>query len=342
MNHYKLAFLGFGNVGRALAQLLEQKSNELKQRYSITYTITGIATRSHGIAVDPAGLDLTTALHALRTGRPLSLLSKTPVNDALDFIQKCGADVLFENTPVNHVDGQPAVDHCRAALEQGMHVATANKGTVVYAYRQLIDLGRAKGRKFYHESTVMDGAPIFSLFRGALPAAQLLGFKGILNSTTNLILTRMEAGQSFEQAVAYAQQIGLAETDPSADVDGWDAAIKVAALVTVLMGTQFTPQQVEREGIRGITAEMVARAKTHGMRYKLVCSAQREAESIRARVAPELVPADSPFYNIEGSTSIIQFKTDVLGELSITETDPGPATTAYGLLADFINMVTGW
>ncbi len=342
MNHYKLAFLGFGNVGRALAQLLERKTNELKQRYSITYTITGIATRNHGMAIDPAGLDLTTALHALRTGRSLDLLSKAPLQDALEFIQKCGADVLFENTPVNHVDGQPAVTHCRAALEQGMHVATANKGTVVYAYRELLDLGRAKGRKFYYESTVMDGAPIFSLFRGALPAAQLLAFKGVLNSTTNLILTRMEEGQSFDQAVAYAQQIGLAETDPSADVDGWDAAIKVAALITALMGTQFTPQQVEREGIRGITPEMIARAKTHGMRYKLICSAERQAESIRARVAPELVPADSPFYNIEGSTSIIQFKTDVLGELSITEANPGPATTAYGLLADFINMVTGW
>lgn len=342
MTHYKLAFLGFGNVGRALAQLLERKTSELKQRYDITFTVNGIATQSHGIAIDPAGLDLTTTLHALRTGRSLALLSKTPVNDTLEFIQKCDAEVLFENTPVNHVDGQPAVDHCRAALEKGMHVATANKGIVVFAYRDLVELARFKGRKFYHESTVMDGAPIFSLFRGALPAAKLLGFKGILNSTTNLILTRMEEGESFDQAVRYAQQVGLAETDPSADVDGWDAAIKVAALVTVLMGVSFTPQQVEREGIRGITAEMIARAKTHGMRYKLVCSAEREAESIRARVAPELVPAASPLYNIEGSTSIIQFKTDVLGDLSITETDPGPATTAYGLLADFINIVTGW
>ncbi|MFZ5908970.1 MAG: homoserine dehydrogenase [Chloroflexota bacterium] len=342
MTHYKLAFLGFGNVGRALAQLLERKTSELKQRYDITFTATGIATRSHGMVIEPDGIDLTTALHTLRTGRSLALLNKIPVQDTLEFIQKCGADVLFENTPVNHVDGQPAVDHCRAALEKGMHIATANKGIVVFAYRELVELARSKGRKFYHESTVMDGAPIFSLFRGALPAAKLLGFKGILNSTTNLILTRMEEGESFDQAVRYAQQVGLAETDPSADVDGWDSAIKVAALVTVLMGTRFAPQQVERDGIRNITSEMVARAKTHGMRYKLVCSAEREAESIRARVAPELVPADSPLYNIEGSTSIIQFKTDVLGDLSITEADPGPATTAYGLLADFINMVTGW
>jgi homoserine dehydrogenase len=342
MTHYKLAFLGFGNVGRALAQLLERKRSELKQRYDITFIVTGIATRSHGMVIEPNGIDLTTALHALRIGHSLTLLNKIPANDTMEFIQKCGADVLFENTPVNHVDGQPAVDHCRAALEKGMHIATANKGIVVFAYRDLVELARSKGRKFYHESTVMDGAPIFSLFRGALPAAQLLAFKGVLNSTTNLILTRMEEGQSFDQAVAYAQQIGLAETDPSADVDGWDSAIKVAALVTVLMGTQFTPQQVEREGIRNITPEMIARAKTHGMRYKLVCSAEREEESILARVAPELVPADSPFYTIEGSTSIIQFKTDVLGDLSITEADPGPATTAYGLLADFINIVTGW
>lgn len=342
MAHYKLALLGFGNVGRALAQLLERKKSELKLRYDITFTITGIATRSHGMVVEPDGIDLTTALHALRTGRSLALLNTNPVNNTMDFIHSCGADVLFENTPVNHEDGQPAVDHCRAALEQGMHVATANKGVVVYAYRELVEVARSKGRRFYHESTVMDGAPIFSLFRGALPAAQLKAFKGILNSTTNLILTRMEDGESFEQAVKYAQQAGLAETDPSADVDGWDAAIKIAALVTVLMGTPFVPQQVEREGIRNITPEMITRAKTHGMRYKLVCSAERDAESVRARVAPELIPVSSPFYNVEGSTSIIQFNTDVLGELSIVETDPGPATTAYGLLADFINMVTGW
>jgi homoserine dehydrogenase len=187
----------------------------------------------------------------------------------------------------------------------------------------------------------MDGAPIFSLFRGALPGAQLLSFKGVLNSTTNLILTRMENGATFEDAVIHAQQIGLAETDPSADVDGWDAAIKVAALVTVLMQNPITPQQVQREGIRDITPEMITAASADGKRYKLVCTAERKDNTIRASVAPELVPATSPLYSIEGSTSIIEFQTDVLGSLSIVETDPGPATTAYGLLADFINIATG-
>jgi len=339
---YKLAFLGFGNVGRALAKLLERKKSELQDRYDITFSITGIATRSHGMVVDPNGINMTVALHTLRTGRSLALLNPHPVSDTMDFIRMCGADVIFENTPVNHVDGQPSVDYCRMALEQGMHIATANKGIVVHAYHELVELARAKGRKVYHESTVMDGAPIFSLFRGTLPAAQLLAFKGILNSTTNLILTRMENGETFDEAVKFAQQIGLAETDPSADVDGWDASIKVAALVTVLMGVPFTPQQVDRTGIRNITPEMVAAAKSEGMRYKLVCSAERDGEQVKVCVEPVLVPNTSPFYNIEGSTSIIQLKTDVLGELSIIEADPGPATTAYGLLADFINMVTGW
>jgi len=247
--------------------------------------------------------------------------------------------VLFENTPVNHKTGQPAVDHVRAALELGMHVATANKGTVVHGYRELTELAESKGRKFYFESTVMDGAPIFSLFRGALPAARLLAFRGVLNSTTNIILTRMEEGDSFDAAIKYCQDIGIAETDPSADVDGWDAAIKVAALVTVLMGLPLKPKDVEREGIRGITPKMIASARAAHSRYKLVCSAERDGDGVKARVAPELVPYTSPMFNMEGSSSIVEFKTDVLGELSIVETNPGPQTTAYGLLADFINAV---
>ncbi|MFH2104246.1 MAG: homoserine dehydrogenase [Chloroflexota bacterium] len=341
MPHYKLALLGFGNVGRALAGLLLRKRQELKERYDITYTVTGIATARHGTVASPGGIDLTGALELIRSGRTLNLMTKTLTSGPVDFIRKCGADVLFENTPVNIDTGQPGVEHLRTALECGMHAITANKGPVVHAYRELTDLAESQGRKFYFESTVMDGAPIFSLFRGAIPAAQLKSFKGVLNSTTNIILTRMEAGEAFETAVRYCQEIGIAETNPSADVDGWDAAIKVAALVTVLMGMPLKPQQVERMGIRGITPEMIRSAKAGGKRYKLVCSAERNGETLQARVAPELVPVGSPMYSVEGSTSIVTFKTDVLGDLSIVETDPGPQTTAYGLLADFINAVRG-
>jgi len=337
MTHYKLALLGFGNVGRALAQLLLRKRAELKERYEITFSVTGIATGRHGFAVNPSGLDLDGALDLFRTGRKLDLVSKTPVSDSLDFIRKCEADVLFENSPVNYETGQPAIDHVRAALELGMHVSTANKGTVVHAYHELKALAAQKGKKFFFESTVMDGAPIFSLFRGALPGSQLKSFKAILNSTTNLILTRMENGDTFDGAVKYAQQIGIAETDPSGDVDGWDAAIKIAALATVLMDTPIKPQAIDRTGIRGVTPEMIAAAKAGGQRYKLICTAEKEGAVVKGKVAPELVPLSSPFASVEGTTSIIEFRTDVLGDLTLIENDPGPHTTAYGLLADFIN-----
>ncbi len=339
MAHYKLAFLGFGNVGRALAELLLRKKNELKERYDITFSVTGIATSHHGMLVNSSGVDLYGALDLIRSGRSLNLVTHTLVADSLDFVRKCNADVLFENTPVDHETGQPALDHVRVALALGMHVCTANKGIVVYGYHELKALAAERGKHFYFESTVMDGAPIFSLFRGSLPAAQLKSFHGILNSTTNVILTRMESGESFDDAVAYCQQIGIAETDPSADVDGWDAAIKVAALATVLMDVPLKPQEVQREGIRGVTPEMIAKAKDEGKRYKLVCSAERDGESVIGKVAPELVSSTSPMFSTEGSTSIIEFQTDVLGELSVLEKDPGPHTTAYGLLADFINAV---
>ena len=339
MAHYKLAFLGFGNVGQALAQLLIRKKTELKEKHDLTFSVTGIATGSHGSLVNQNGIDLFGALELVRYSRSLSLLRSELVEDSFEFIQKCKADILFENTSVNHETGQPALDHIRTALELGMHVCTAKKGPVVHGYRELRDLADANGVRFLHESTVMDGAPIFSLFREAIPVSNLLSFKGILNSTTNLILSRLEQGESFDDAVRYCQGIGIAETDPSGDVDGWDAAIKVAALVTVLMDISLKPQDVERTGIREITPVMVTDALEEGKRYKLICSAERDGDKIIARVAPELVSNTSPLYSVEGTSSVVEFNTDVLGKFSIVEQDPDTYTTAYGLLADFINAV---
>jgi homoserine dehydrogenase len=339
MSHYNLALLGFGNVGRALARLLWRKQAELQSRYDITFSVTGIATGRHGAAVNPAGLDYLRAAELVEAGESLAILSTIPIRDNSDFLRACAADVLFENTPVNHMTGQPAIDHLHLALELGMHAVTANKGPVVHAYRELTEFAKTRHKKFLFESTVMDGAPIFSLFRSALPAAQLLGFRGILNSTTNLILGRMESGESFDEAVKFAQSVGLAETDPAADVDGWDAAIKVAALISVLMDIPFTPQQVDRTGIRGITPAMLAAARAEGMRWKLVCTAGREGNQAKGRVAPELVSASSTLYSVEGSSSVVEFHTDILASLSIVEGNPGPDTTAYGLLADFVNAV---
>ena len=332
--HFRLVMLGFGNVGKELAKLLLRKREELQQRYDITYSVTGIATAKHGVAVDLNGLDLAQALEV----PDLSGLSVHQFKgNVFEFMRQSEGDILFENTPVNYDTGQPAVDHLSTALKMGMHGITANKGPVVHAYRSLKQVATENGVHFYFESTVMDGAPIFSLFRESLPGANLRSLRGILNSTTNMILTLMERGESFEQAVAYCQSIGIAETDPSGDIDGWDAAVKVAALATVLMDIPLKPQQVARKGIRDLTAQDITGAMKDGKRWKLVCSAHKEGGTVRAQVGPELVERSSPLFAVDGTTSVVQFETDVLGALSVIEADPGPHTTAYGLYADFLN-----
>jgi homoserine dehydrogenase len=342
MRNLSLALVGFGNVGKAFARLLLDKQKRLLQEFHLQIKVTGITTRSHGSAIDPAGIDLEAALSLIEQSQPLDQLSQFPLaGGVLDFIRACPADVLFENTPVNHHTGQPAVEYLRAGLEKGMHAVTANKGPVVHAYAELSALAAQKDRRFMFESAVMDGAPIFSLFRGSLPAVDLIGFRGILNSCTNLLLEQMEQGKTFDAAVRYAQSIGIAETDPAADIDGWDAAIKVAALSTVLMGIPLKPQQIEREGIRGITPQMIESACAAGQRWKLVCSAHRDGDRVKGRVAPERVGPGSPLFDVGGTSSFVQFELDVLPGLGILEKDPGPETTAYGLLADLLNIVRG-
>ena len=341
--HYNLAFIGFGNVARALARLLERKRDALKSKHGITWSVTGIATGRHGFAVNPDGLDVQQALEKVESGKSISPLSTFQVNNSLDVIRHSSANVMFENSPVNTQTGQPAMNHIRAALELGMHAITANKGPVVHGYRELTALAESKGKKFRFESAVLGGAPVFSVFREAFPLAELTSIKGIFNATTNVILSRMESGETYEQALAFAQSIGLAETDPTNDVDGWDAAIKVAALVTVLMDTPMTPQQVNPTGIRGITSEMIAQAKAEGKRYKLVCSAEKVGDTVNASVAPQLVDSTSPLYGMMNSSTGLTFRTDVILDYSITLSEKpgmtgGPIETAYGLFADFVNL----
>lgn len=343
MPHYRLSFIGFGNVARSLARLLERKSDVMKQLYDITYSVTGIATGKHGFAVNPDGIDVDKALELFESGQSISSLSSIPMQDSVSVIQNSQADVMFENSPVNTRTGQPALDHIRLALNLGQHAITANKGPVVHGYRELMELAGSRGKLFRFESTVLGGSPVFSVFREAFPLAELASFKGILNATTNIILSRMENGESYEDAVKYCQSIGVAETDPTNDVDGWDAAIKVAALITVLMATPFTPQEVNPTGIRGITPEMIARAKAAGQRYKLVCAVEKMGDQIQARVAPELLDASSPLYGIMNSSTGVSFRTDVLPDYSIIVSERegmggGPVETAYGLFADFVNV----
>jgi len=340
MKHYSICMIGFGNVGKAFARLVTRKSKQLLDEHQVAFIVTAIATGSHGRAIDHNGIDLEKALRLADGNKSLDQLSTIPAPESIeDFISVSSADFLLENSPVNYDTGEPAITHIRTALNSGMHAVSANKGPVVHAYKELNTLANKNNKCFLFESAVMDGAPIFSVFREALPSANIAGFKGILNSCTNLLLEKMESGASFEEAVEFAQSIGIAETDPSGDIDGWDASIKVAALATVLMGIPLKPQDVDREGIRGLTDEDFQKAKSCGKRWKLVCTVEREKGKISARVSPQMVPPTSPLFSVSGTSSFVIFKSDVLPGLGILESNPSPDTTAYGLLADMLNIL---
>ena len=315
-------------------RLLIAKRAELRDKYATDWRLTGVASRRIGWIADANGLDP----DALLAGQfPAIPAWKTP-HSLHQWLATADPHVFFEASSLDWRTGQPAIDHLNAALESGAHAVSANKGPIVHAYRELCALAKARGRRFLFESTVMDGTPIFSMFPHSLPAVDLRGFRGVLNATTNVVLTEMEKGLTLEQAVKKAQEIGVAETDPSDDLDGWDATVKVAALVIVLMGVDVKLDQIERVGIRGITPEQIRAARDAGMRYKLICRAERTPTGIRASVKPEQLPLTDPFALLEGTTSAVRFDLDVFG-LSIVEHKAAVIATAYGLLGDFIRAV---
>lgn len=320
-------------MGRAFVALLHKKELELNSRYGIGWRVTGVASRRLGWLAAPEGL----TPEKILAGDFSEVQSAVDVREWLRLGQ---ADALFETTSLNATTGQPAIDHIRAALESGAHGISANKGPVVHAYQELTELAAAKGRRFLFESAVMDGVPIFSLFREAMPAVEVRGFRGVLNSTTNVVLEGMESGMTFDASLLRAQELGVAESDPADDIEGVDAAAKVVALANVLMNADLKLDDVRRQGIRGITSKQLHDAQASGEAWKLVCSAKHSPDGrVIASVQPERLQLSDPLALVHGTSSVISFETDILPQLIITEQDPSLETTAYGLLADFLIAV---
>lgn len=333
MKTYNFCFLGFGNVGRALVRLLVAKSNELRNGYGIEWKITGVASRRMGWLSNTNGFDVANLL----SGNYDNSLNHAGINDWLDASHP---DVVFETTSLNPETGQPAIDYLRASLQNGAHTITANKGPIVYAYDELNELAARAGRRFLFESTVMDSAPVFSLFRETLPATRLRGFTGIMNSTTNVILEAMETGRSFEEGVQAAQELGVAETDPTHDVEGWDATMKLCAIARVIVKSHLLPAAVKRQGIRDLTQSAVQRARAEGRPFKLVSRLRiAEDQSIIASVMPEQIAISEALGSIRGTSLGAQFELDMIPALTVISHRPNLQSTAYGLLADCINAL---
>jgi homoserine dehydrogenase len=337
-----LALVGFGNVGRRFARLIEERRDWLALDYDLECRVVGIATRRHGAAFRAGGLDAVGLAVQAEAGQAIADAS-ADAGGSLDVIRRlAGSDaplkILVETTTLDIAAGQPAIDHVRAALQLGCHAVTANKGPAAFAYEELSALAADRDRSFLFEGAVMDGVPIFNLVRETLPAVQITGVRGVVNSTTNHILSALEDGEGFDAALQRMQAAGIAEADPSLDVDGWDAAAKVSALANVLMRARTTPLAVEREGIGPAIARQAMAAKAKGARVRLVASARTTPEGVVTSVRPVELPESDLLAGLRGMANALVLQTDLLGEIAICQLSGGLTQTAYALLSDLVTI----
>jgi homoserine dehydrogenase len=335
MQTVRLALIGFGNVGRGFAQILVERGDQYAEKFGLQFVVVAVNDMLRGCAYNPAGLDLTSLL---QTTNISELPDGTPGWDAITTIARCNADVIVEITYTNLQTGEPANSHIRAALESGKHVVTSNKGPVALKYADLSRLARAHGVKIGVEGTVMSGTPALYLGQEQLAGAGITRIQGIFNGTTNYILTNMENGVSYVDALAEAQSLGYAEADPSGDVEGFDAAGKVAILSTLLMDNPIEMGPVERVGITGLTTADVEEARANGKRWKLIGNLEKKDGKILASVKPELLPLSHPLASVSGTTNAITYTTDLLGDITLIGPGSGRLQTGFALVSDLLGI----
>jgi homoserine dehydrogenase len=319
----KLAIIGWGNVGRALGRLLRKKRREFP------FTITGIHTLRHGTLTDPAGLPWETIEGADFGPRAASIGQ---------FLDAARADCAVELTTLNPSTGEPAISHIRAALARGMHMVTANKGPIAHAYADLRDEAARAGLGFLFESSVMDGAPVFNLWRHTMPGAKVLGFAGVLNSTSKVVIETMEGGGTFADGLAAARSMGITEGDGAYDVEGWDSAAKAAALANVLMDARTNPQAVSVRGITRLTPDRVRTMAREDKTVRLVSRGKRTGAGLSLRVRAEVLDRTDLLAATPGTSNLILFETDLMGTFGTLSINPGVEQTAYGVFSDLVSL----
>lgn len=340
MQHIRLTLIGFGVVGQSFAELLANKHAYLKQRYSAWLTLVGVANARHGFIYRTDGLDLSLLLKFAREGRPLTEYHDVRHwNNAVDGLKDTVADILIEASPTNLRDAEPALSHIRTALSKRMHAVTANKGPGALAASELFTLAREHGVQLRMESSVMAGTPVISTIREGMAGAKITSLRGILNGTTNYILSAMASGRDYAEVLADAQAQGYAETDPTADVEGYDAVAKTMILAALVFNHPLRVEQVERQGITAITPEQVQAAIDAGMRIKLIASLHPApgSDELIASVKPIALPLlTDPLARVDGAMNAISIQSDTLPEVTIIGPGAGRMETAQGLLADVL------
>lgn len=335
----RLLLVGVGNVGRRVLELLARKGPALRDRFGLNFVLVGVADSS-GVAVGPAGLDLSEVLRLKAAGRGVAAYGGAgrPGAAALEMVETVPADLLLEAAPANLQDGQPGLGCIEAALRRGMHAVTADKAPLVLAFPRLQELARSHGRQLRFSATVGGGLPAVNLGQRDLAAADIVRIEGILNLTTHYILTRMDEGLSYEQALAQAQAAGHAETDPRLDVEGWDAACKLVILAHSVLRYPATLDEVQRAGITHLTVEDLRAAAAAGKRLKPVAVAERDGPGYRLRVGPVALPPDHPLALLGAEQMGIVYSSDINGQIAASVVEETPLPTAAAMLRDVVDI----
>ncbi len=342
---YKLALIGFGTVGQGLCEILINKKTELKENHDLDWEVVAVSDLLKGSVYCPDGLNVNQLLDLVKSGTSLEEYKpkgeKAPCEfgwDAVTTIQNSNADIVCELSYTDVKTAEPALTHCKTSFKNGKHVVTSNKGPATIKYSEMKQSAEKYGVQFFIEGTVMSGTPVLNLAKGPLAGCSISAVSGILNGTTNYILTEMEAGKSYEDVLKTTQELGYAEADPAGDVEGYDAMAKVIILANVVMGADISAENVDREGITGITPEMINDAKQKNARWKLIGSVEKSNGKIAASVKPKMIPMDHPLAGIMGWTNALTFATDLLGDVTIVGAGAGKTETGFSILSDILSI----
>ncbi len=337
MRVWNIGLIGFGNVGQGFVRILAQKSEELERKYGFKYKLIGIADPIKGSVYDEKGLDVKKLIELVdKQGHIKEYPGGLKDIDSFFLCRSSNIDIIVEVTPTNVKTGEPGLSHIREALSNGKHVVTSNKGPIALAYKELMDLAKSKGVMLRFEGTVLSGTPALNLALEAMAGVDISRIEGIVNGTTNFILTKMEEGMTYEEALREAQRLGYAEADPTADVEGYDAAVKTVILANVVMGGSITLNDVERKGITKITLDDVKKAKDEGKRIKLIAEVRKENDKIVASVKPRTLSLSHPLAGVMGAINALTFYTDHLGPITIIGPGAGRIETGQAILTDIL------
>ncbi|RTR02984.1 homoserine dehydrogenase [Halomonas nitroreducens] len=337
---YNVSLIGFGGVNRALVSLIRNYNDEWMKKLGFRLNIVGVSDLHLGSLISPNGVDAEELLKIkMEKGGLASLDGGCPDPRSMEVIRQAPADIIVEATFTDPKTAEPAISYCRTAFEAGRSVVTTNKGPVALAARELIKLAQQKNVGFEYEGAVMSGTPVIRLAKKSMAGADITGFQGILNGTSNYVVGRMEMGLSFNEAVAEAQEKGFAEANPAADVEGLDIRLKVVILANEILGANLKPDDVSCSGILGLTPADLEDAVSHGERWKLIGSAEKDEDGfVSAQVKASRLPSSHPLASISGATNAVTFSTELLGDVTVTGPGAGRIETAYALLSDIITL----